>query len=237
MDGNAEKRTGTTSVFNGPVPVIRAFGTPEHEAQGVGAWLKDRVTGDRLAPHEIGIFVRSTPELDRAKAAATAAALPARILDENIEITSGHASIATMHLAKGLEFRAVAVMACDDEVIPSQARIESAGDDSELEEIYNTERHLLYVACTRARDFLAKRTAPTFEVSKTSLERASGTATVQTRRLNRFSMERLTATTIERFMVSGRTSPALCGCEDALAARTRAYCEASRSYWYSGINQ
>jgi superfamily I DNA/RNA helicase len=31
-----------------------------------------------------------------------------------------------MHLAKGLEFRAVAVMACDDEVIPLQERIETA---------------------------------------------------------------------------------------------------------------
>jgi superfamily I DNA/RNA helicase len=29
-----------------------------------------------------------------------------------------------MHLAKGLEFRTVAVMACDDEVIPLQERIE-----------------------------------------------------------------------------------------------------------------
>jgi hypothetical protein len=29
-----------------------------------------------------------------------------------------------MHLAKGLEFRAVAVMACDDEVIPLQSRME-----------------------------------------------------------------------------------------------------------------
>lgn len=27
-------------------------------------------------------------------------------------------------------------------------------DDSDLEEVYNTERHLLYVACTRAWDRL-----------------------------------------------------------------------------------
>jgi len=59
-----------------------------------------------------------------------------------------------MHLAKGLEFRAVAVMTCDDKVIPSQERIAAAADDSDLEEVYNTERHLLYVACTRARDHL-----------------------------------------------------------------------------------
>jgi superfamily I DNA/RNA helicase len=63
-------------------------------------------------------------------------------------------SISTMHPAKGLEFRAVAVMGCDDDVIPLQARIESIGDDADLEEVYATERHLLYVACTRARDHL-----------------------------------------------------------------------------------
>jgi superfamily I DNA/RNA helicase len=59
-----------------------------------------------------------------------------------------------MHLAKGLEFKAVVVMACDDEVIPLQTRIESVADESDLQEVYDTERHLLYVACTRARDHL-----------------------------------------------------------------------------------
>jgi superfamily I DNA/RNA helicase len=31
--------------------------------------------------------------------------------------------VGTMHLAKGLEFKAVAVMACDDGVLPLQRRI------------------------------------------------------------------------------------------------------------------
>ena len=59
-----------------------------------------------------------------------------------------------MHMAKGLEFRAVAIMACDDEIIPLQNRIESVSDDADLKEVYDTERQLLYVACTRARDRL-----------------------------------------------------------------------------------
>ena len=71
-------------------------------------------------------------------------------LSDKIEITPGKVSIATMHLAKELEFRAVAVMACDDEIIPSQERIENVADDADLEEVYDSERHLLYVACTRA---------------------------------------------------------------------------------------
>jgi superfamily I DNA/RNA helicase len=55
---------------------------------------------------------------------------------------------------QGLEFRAVAVMGCDAEIIPSQERIENVADDADLEMVYDTERHLLYVACTRARDHL-----------------------------------------------------------------------------------
>ena len=77
-----------------------------------------------------------------------------KILDDTSKRSSGHVSVGTMHLAKGLEFRAVVVMACDDEVIPLQERIETVADDADLEEVYDTERHLLYVACTRARDHL-----------------------------------------------------------------------------------
>jgi superfamily I DNA/RNA helicase len=98
--------------------------------------------------------VRSGTQLDRARAAVEGAGLPFKILDDQIETVSGQVSIATMHLAKGLEFRAVAVMACDDEIMPLQERIEAVGDDADLQEVYDTERHLLYVASTRARDHL-----------------------------------------------------------------------------------
>lgn len=83
-----------------------------------------------------------------------AADIPYVVLDEKVETVSGHASLSTMHLVKGLEFRAVVVMACDDEIIPLQERIETVADDADLQEVYDTERHLLYVACTRARDHL-----------------------------------------------------------------------------------
>ena len=39
-------------------------------------------------------------------------------------------------------------------VIPLRERIEAVGDDADLEELYNTERHLPYAVCTRARDHL-----------------------------------------------------------------------------------
>lgn len=153
VDGNTETRKGTVSVFNGPPPVVRDFQTAEAEIEGVGDWLKAQADAG-LAPHEIGVFVRSQAELDRARQALQRAGQPCVVLDEKLQSVVGKASVATMHFAKGLEFRAVAVMACDDEVIPLQSRIESVRDESDLDEVYATERHLLYVACTRAREFL-----------------------------------------------------------------------------------
>ena len=153
VDGNVEDRRGTVSVFNGLEPSIKVLETPEEEVETVSQWVKSRLS-EGLAPHELGIFVRSEGELGRAEAAAVAAAVPFKVLDENVATASGRLSVCTMHLAKGLEFRAVAVMACDDEVLPLQARIEAVADDADLEEVYDTERHLLYVACTRARDYL-----------------------------------------------------------------------------------
>jgi ATP-dependent exoDNAse (exonuclease V) beta subunit len=34
-------------------------------------------------------------------------------------------------------------------------RVEAVTEEADLEEVYETERHLLYVACTRARDRLS----------------------------------------------------------------------------------
>jgi superfamily I DNA/RNA helicase/mRNA-degrading endonuclease RelE of RelBE toxin-antitoxin system len=153
VDGLSETRKGTISVFNGPAPTIETFDTPESEIEAVAAWLKERLDNG-LRPEEIGIFVRSEAQLPRGKSALQAAELSYKILDQKMNTTFGSTSLCTMHLAKGLEFRAVAVMACDDEIVPLQERIDTVTDDSDLEEVYNTERHLLYVACTRARDHL-----------------------------------------------------------------------------------
>jgi hypothetical protein len=153
VDGNEEMRGDAISVFNGMPPSVQAFADEGSESKAVGAWLTERIK-EGVAAHEIGIFVRSEAQLPRARSAVEAAGIPYRFLDERVEAISGYASIGTMHLAKGLEFRAVVVMACDDEVIPLQSRIESVAEDSDLKEVYDTERQLLYVASTRARDFL-----------------------------------------------------------------------------------
>lgn len=153
VDGNNECRSDTVSVFNGPPPLIQTFTNEAQEVSAVAAWLSHQ-TASGILPHEMAIFVRSEAQHGRATAAIQGARLAFKILNEHVETATGHVSVSTMHLAKGLEFRVVAIMACDDEVIPLQERIETVGDDADLKEVYDTERHLLYVACTRARDRL-----------------------------------------------------------------------------------
>jgi len=153
VDGNVENRRGTVSVFNGPPPKIDIFDDADDEALAVGQWIGELLE-DGFQPHEIGVFVRAAPQVKRARAAVKTSGAKAVELGDKAETTAGCVLVGTMHLAKGLEFRAVAVMACDDEIVPLQERIETVSDVSDLEEIYNTERHLLYVACTRARDRL-----------------------------------------------------------------------------------
>ena len=153
IDGNAEDRTDTISVFNGPEPLIQTYDTDLAEINAVTKWIIEH-SSSGLLPQEFGIFVRSDAQIERVKSAVTQAGLKFNVLDDHVETASGHVSISTMHLAKGLEFRAVVVMACDDEVLPLQERIQAIGDDADLQEVYDTERHLLYVACTRARDYL-----------------------------------------------------------------------------------
>ncbi|MGK9234341.1 UvrD-helicase domain-containing protein [Inquilinus limosus] len=140
LDGIEEGRRGTVSVFDGPPPEIALMEDEAEEMGRVAAFLRGCLAGG-MRPGEIGVLVRGPGQFARAWAAVEAAGEPGIVL-------------ATMHDAKGLEFRAVAVMACDEDVIPDPARLAAVGDSADLEAVHDTERHLLYVAFTRARDRL-----------------------------------------------------------------------------------
>lgn len=153
VDGNSDDRSDTVSIFNGPPPSVKVFDSPEDEATAVGAWISGLIDAG-LRAHEIGVIVRSAGQLDRAQQAAQEAGSAFTVLDDGVDVAENTIAISTMHQAKGLEFRAVAVMACDNDVIPLQERMATVGEGGDLQEVYDSERQLLYVACTRARDHL-----------------------------------------------------------------------------------
>jgi UvrD-like helicase C-terminal domain/AAA domain len=139
QDGVAEARTGTVSVFDGPEPVVVLVDNEAAECAAVGTWLRAALA-DGFAADELAVLVRGQGQLSRGQVAAKAA--------------GADVSVLTMHEAKGLEFRGVAVMALDEDVLPDAGRLAGVGDIADLEAVQDTERHLLYVAATRARDRL-----------------------------------------------------------------------------------
>lgn len=153
VDGNVESRSGTVSLFNGVEPEFALCGTEEAERARVSKWLTDQLAAG-VAPSSCCLIVRSIAEVERAVAIVRSAGASVAVLDAEALVPPGHVAVATMPLVKGLEFRAVAVVACDSGIIPSDNRLESVTDEADLEEIYATERQLLYVAVTRARDTL-----------------------------------------------------------------------------------
>jgi superfamily I DNA/RNA helicase len=158
-DGDEEERAATISVFDGPIPVIVVLVDVAGEIERVADFLRSAVA-DGIDPSEIGLFVRSPEVIGRARAASETSGLADRV------------AVSVMHLAKGLEFRVVAVMACDQDVLPLETRIAEAADEGELDDIYETERQLLYVACTRARErLLVTGVGPRLRISKRHVTR------------------------------------------------------------------
>ena len=153
LDGLVEDRAGTISVFNGPSPEAISCEDKVDETKRVSEWVKARLEAG-MAAEEIGLIVRSQEQLPRAQAVAESLNLSVQALLGQARPKAGLLSVGVMQLAKGLEFRAVAVMACDAEIVPLESRVEGAETQDDLDEIWQTERQLLYVAATRARENL-----------------------------------------------------------------------------------
>ena len=90
-DGNAERREGTVSAFNGPSPDVVVCDSAEDEVVATGEWLAERVR-EGVSPAEIGIFVRTAEQFGRAESAAEHAGLPVRCGTDDAEPIEGKAS-------------------------------------------------------------------------------------------------------------------------------------------------
>ena len=135
-DGSEEGRLGVTSVFDGPVPQIHRFQDPLEEIEALAEWT-NWLSDQGVANSEIAVLVRHDNQVKDLKSSLGAGV-----------------RVMPMHDAKGAEFRAVAVALLNHDVLPDEGRLLAARDEGQLDEVMSTERHLLYVAATRARDFL-----------------------------------------------------------------------------------
>jgi superfamily I DNA/RNA helicase len=153
LDGESETRR-TLSLLHGPEPEIIGGNSAVDEAETLARWLAGlRASG--VAPGQIAIFARTRHALDRrAKPALAHAGLEGGWIGGNDDPPEDRVALGTLHGAKGLEFRAVALVGCDAEQLPLPAALSVADGDDARSELMERERQLLYVGCTRAREWL-----------------------------------------------------------------------------------
>lgn len=152
MDDNADTLAGYRSLLRGPAPVVRGCEDRAEELAALGDWVRVWLEAG-VAPSEIAVagrnhwVVRGIAKELEARGIATA----------QLEDGGGAEAVrvGTMHRLKGQEFRCVALVGVSDHLLPPKAAIEAAdGDQVALEQAFQQERTLLFVASTRARDAL-----------------------------------------------------------------------------------
>lgn len=151
-DERVEQRL-TLSRFQGPEPEVLRLADSAQEFEHLGQWLRSRLAGG-VNPGEIAVFTRHDPATT-AHRIQSVSGHPAAVVGLTEEPAGpGVISVSTMHGAKGLEYRAVAVVGLTDAALPSAQRLADLTDPGDQEDFIAHERHLLYVAATRARDWL-----------------------------------------------------------------------------------
>jgi len=153
LDGDTESLAGARSLFVGPEPSV--LGHPTAAEEGAALAARVRAWGEGgVAPNEIAVFVRDNRLVADVIQSLRAAAVPAMEVDARSDDAGRPEAVRvmTMHRAKGLEFRAIALPHLGARDFPATF-VRGLGDEERgIREA--VERNLLYVAASRAREML-----------------------------------------------------------------------------------
>jgi len=153
IDGDTETRA-TISLLRGAEPELLDFASPKQEIAAIASRLEHYLSSG-FQPRDIALFARTKSLLaERVQPALDMCGYPGAMLSADATPPEDQLAIGTMHRAKGLEFKIVIVMACEDGVIPLPKALSDSPDEAERKLVLEQERNLLYVAATRAREQL-----------------------------------------------------------------------------------
>lgn len=149
-----ETLLGYRSALHGNGPDVHAAASEDAEldalVEQVRTWTEAGV-----AAGEIGVSTRFNKTCAKAVSRLKDAGIPAALLKSDASDETTAVRVGTMHSFKGLEFRCVAVIGVNDGALPFAKSITPVDVDRVQHETdMMSERCLLFVACTRARDRL-----------------------------------------------------------------------------------
>jgi superfamily I DNA/RNA helicase len=165
------------ALMHGVVPEARGYENIDAEMRGLKEWIY-RCLNENIQPGEIAIFARSDYALRDVEnmlrdEVLRERGIRARKLQSETPPVPYEINYGTAHNAKGLEFRAVAIVRVKSGYFPNYPAIKDITDVAEREAKEDQERQLLYTVCTRARERLYISWSPTTE--RSTFLPASGT--------------------------------------------------------------
>ena len=156
LDGGGETLRGYRSVLRGSAPQIVGYSTPSAELAALGdrisAWQQAGIPLD-----EVAVIARTNATAAAAVTALTKTGIPAALVRSGqTPAADSGVQAMTMHRAKGLEFRAVAIVGADARQVPLPAAVApEQADPLDHDRDIRRERSLLFVSATRAREALS----------------------------------------------------------------------------------
>lgn len=153
LEGADETLAGARSEFSGPTPVAAAYDTVAKEKAGLNNVLNDWHEAG-IGWSEVAVVARQRSFVEDVRTAIESGGIPAVEVDakaDEAKLPDG-VRVMTMHRAKGLEFRAVAVVGASQKDLPPWAVRNIEGE--ERDSAWARERSLLYVCGSRARERL-----------------------------------------------------------------------------------
>jgi superfamily I DNA/RNA helicase len=155
LDEGLDSLAGYKSLFHGPKPILESFPSEGAEIEALATWVES-IVSQGIAKPDIGILAFTNDQLT---------AIEQTFADHRIDVlrlrpdqpenrSLDGVRICTMHRAKGLEFRVVAIPFLSASKFPPKFIIEQGVDEIDRLEIVTRFRSLLHVAATRAKEVL-----------------------------------------------------------------------------------
>ncbi len=151
----AIENRSSVSRFNGEEPQLIECQNFDGQMNEVAKWIKSKVEGGS-ALHEIAVIARVEKTIRSVKQYLDREKISCWILDDNSNYILNEVGLGTVDRIKGLEFRHVALVDCNEKAFPLEdmANKLMPGDIADLQNFLKLEKNRLYVAVSRARDSL-----------------------------------------------------------------------------------
>jgi len=146
---------GYASIEQGFAPQLSGYGSDVEELNALMQWVSE-LPSDKIRDSEIGVLAFTNKQLKLIQEQFSKAGVESLILTDGKADDQKSAGIrlCTMHRAKGLEFKAVAIPFMSSVQFPPKWLLDKAIDEADREDTEVKFKSLLHVAATRAKAFL-----------------------------------------------------------------------------------